>query len=457
MQNQPDLGREPIGRLLFKLAVPTITAQLVNMLYNMVDRIYLGHIEGIGTQALTGVGVCMPLIMIISAFAALAAMGGAPMASIALGRGDRDRAERILGACTALLVCIAVLLTAVMRIWHRPLLTAFGATEDTIYYAARYMAVYSLGTIFVQLALGLNAFITAQGFSRVSMLTVLIGAGLNALLDPLFIFVLKMDVQGAALATVISQAVSAAFVLRFLTGKKTNLRMRLPHLRLDWKLLGPCVALGLSPFIMQSTESLIAVCFNTSLRAYGGTPAVSTMTLCTSIMQLAMLPLQGLSQGAQPIISYNYGAGNAARVKQGFGLLLRCCLIFSMTMGVLVLAFPQAFVSIFTPDRELLAYAIPYVRVYMAGTVIFGIQLACQQTFVALGNAKCSLFLACLRKLILLIPLVYVLPAFIGNKVLAVFLAEPVADILAVCATATLFSVVFRKTMAKLNPPAPAE
>ena len=406
MQNRPDLGREPISRLLFKLALPTITAQLVNMLYNLVDRIYIGHIEGIGTQALTGVGVCMPLIMIISAFASLAAMGGAPLASIALGKGDRDKAEGILGSCAALLLCISAVLTAAMAIFHRPLLVAFGATEDVIGYACRYMSVYSLGTVFVQLALGLNAYITAQGFSRISMLTVLIGAVLNTILDPIFIFGFGMDVQGAALATVISQAVSAVFVLRFLTGKKTTLRLTLPRVRLNGKLLGPCVALGLSPFIMQSTESLIAVCFNTSLRAYGGTVAVSTMTLCTSIMQLAMLPLQGLSQGAQPIISYNYGAGNASRVRQGFRLLLKCCLAFSVTLGVAVIAFPRLFLGIFTPDDALIAYAIPLVRTYMAGTVIFGVQIACQQTFVALGNAKCSLFLACLRKLILLIPLV---------------------------------------------------
>ena len=451
MQNRPDLGREPISRLLFKLALPTITAQLVNMLYNLVDRIYIGHIEGIGTQALTGVGVCMPLIMIISAFASLAAMGGAPLASIALGKGDRDKAEGILGSCAALLLCISAVLTAAMAIFHRPLLVAFGATEDVIGYACRYMSVYSLGTVFVQLALGLNAYITAQGFSRISMLTVLIGAVLNTILDPIFIFGFGMDVQGAALATVISQAASAAFVLRFLTGKKTTLRLTLPRVRLNGKLLGPCVALGLSPFIMQSTESLIAVCFNTSLRAYGGTIAVSAMTLCTSIMQMAMLPLQGLSQGAQPIISYNYGAGNASRVRQGFQLLLKCCLAFSVTLGVAVIAFPRLFLGIFTPDDALIAYAIPLVRTYMAGTVIFGVQIACQQTFVALGNAKCSLFLACLRKLILLIPLVYILPNFFGDKVFAVFLAEPVADIIAVTCTALLFFFVFRKTMRRLE------
>lgn len=450
MQKHPDLGRDPIGRLLFKLALPTITAQLVNMLYNLVDRIYISRIEGFGTAALTGVGVCMPLIMIISAFAALAAMGGAPLASIALGKGDREKAEGILGSCSALLLLISAILTMVMLVFHRPLLIAFGATDDIIDYASRYMSTYSLGTVFVQLSLGLNAYITAQGFSRVSMLTVLIGAVLNALLDPLFIFVFDLDVKGAALATIISQAVSTVFVLHFLTGRKTLLRLRLPRLCLNWRLLGPCVALGLSPFIMQSTESLIAICFNTSLRSYGNTIAVSSMTLCTSIMQLAMLPLQGLSQGAQPIISYNYGAGNSDRVKQGFRLLLICCLAFSVTLGISVITMPQVFLGIFTPDNALIEYALPLVRVYMAGTTIFGIQIACQQTFVALGNAKCSLFLACLRKLILLIPLVYILPNFFTDKVLAVFLAEPVADIIAVTCTAILFFFVFRKSMNRL-------
>ncbi len=453
-KTQPNLGTAPIGPLLLKLAAPTITAQLVNMLYNLVDRIYIGRIEGIGTQALTGVGVCMPLIMVISAFAALAAMGGAPLSSMAMGQQDNDRAERILGSCTTLLLIFAAVLTVVFAIWHRPLLVAFGATEDALPYAVRYMAIYSLGTVFVQVALGLNAFITAQGFSRVSMMTVLIGAVLNTLLDPLFIFVFHMDVAGAALATVISQAVSAAFVVWFLTGRKTTLRIRRRNLRPDFRLLGPCVALGLSPFIMQSTESLISICFNRSLREYGAllgegtaTLAVGTMTICASVMQFALLPLQGLSQGAQPIISYNFGAGNTGRVKQAFRLLLISCMAFSVTLGVSALAFPRLFAAIFTPDPLLRDFAAPYVRVYMAGVVLFGAQIACQQTFVALGNAKCSLFLACLRKLILLIPLIFILPNFFENKVFAVFLAEPVADILAVCCTTTMFYFVFRKTM----------
>lgn len=452
MQSKPDLGREPIGRLLYKLAVPTIMAQLVNMLYNLVDRIFIGHIEGIGTAALTGVGVCLPIITMISAFASLAAAGGAPRASISMGRGDISHAQRIMGSCAALLGVISVALTLVLALWNRPLLLTFGANEETIGYATRYMSIYCLGTIFVQGTLGLNAYITAQGFSKMSMMTVLIGAILNTLLDPLFIFVLRMDVQGAALATVISQAVSCLWVLKFLTGKQTNLRLRRENLRLDWKLLGPCVALGLSPFIMQCTESLIAVCFNSSLLKYGGTLAVGTMTLLTSIMQLSMLPLSGLSQGAQPIISYNFGAGNTQRVRQGFKLLLICCLAYAMSFWALVMLLPQVFVGLFTPDQQLIAYAIPCVRIYMLATGIFGIQMACQQTFVAIGNAKCSLFVACLRKLILLIPLIYLMPAILpGDKVHAVFIAEPIADTLSVITAALLFRHVFRKTLRQME------
>ncbi|MGN1020943.1 MAG: MATE family efflux transporter [Aristaeellaceae bacterium] len=451
MQKRPDLGSGSVGKLMVRLAVPTITAQLVNMLYNLVDRIYIGHIPDIGTEALTGVGVCFPIIMMVSAFASLAAMGGAPLASIELGKGDRDRAERILGSCAALLVCVSAVLTVVLGIWHRPMLLAFGAGEDTIVYAARYMRIYSMGTIFVQLALGLNAFITAQGFTTMSMLTVLIGALLNTVLDPLFIFVFGMDVQGAALATVISQAVSAVWVVLFLRGRKTTLRLNAACFRLDWSLLGRSVALGLSPFIMQSTESLLSVCFNSSLLRYGGTLAVGTMTICTSAMQFAMLPLNGITQGASPIISFNYGAGNPQRVKKAFKLLLISCLTYSTAIWLITTFAPQVFVGLFTPDPELQAYAIPCVRLYMCAVLIFGAQTACQNTFIALGNARCSLFLACLRKLILLIPLIYILPLFFEDKVMAVFLAEPVADTLAVLSTVTMFTVVFRKTMRRLE------
>ena len=404
---RPDLANEPVGRLMLRLSIPTITAQLVNMLYNIVDRIYISYIPDVGTLALTGLGVCLPIILLVSAFAALCASSGAPLASIAMGQRNNEKAEGILGSCTALLLCVSAVLTVVLSCFYTPILLAFGATEDALPYAQRYIAIYSLGTVFVQLSLGLNPFITAQGFSKAGMLTVLIGAVLNTLLDPLFIFVFHMDVQGAALATVISQAVSAAFVLRFLTGRQTILHLKRRLLRLNWKLLAPCVALGLAPFIMQSTESLVSVCFNTSLRAAGGTLAVGTMTICSTLMQFALLPLQGLSQGAQPIISFNYGAKRPERVKAAFRILLISCLAFSAVLGLTCIFAPQIFVYLLTPDAALREYAIPCVRLYMAGVTIFGAQIACQQTFVALGNAKCSLFLACLRKLILLIPLVY--------------------------------------------------
>ena len=451
VQKRPDLGSGAVGRLMVRLAVPTITAQLVNMLYNLVDRVYIGHIPGIGTEALTGVGVCLPIITMVSAFAALAAMGGAPLASIELGKGDRDRAERILGSCAALLVCMSAVLTAALAVWHRPMLLAFGANEDTILYAARYMRIYCMGTLFVQLSLGLNAFITAQGFTTVSMLTVLIGALLNTVLDPLFIFVFGMDVQGAALATVISQAVSAVWVVLFLRGRKATLRLTPARFRLDWPLLRRSIALGVSPFIMQSTDSLMNVCFNSSLLHYGGTMAVGAMTICSSAMQFVLLPISGLIQGASPIISYNYGAGNASRVKQAFRLLLICCVAYSTAMWAVTTFAPQVFVSLFTPDPALRAYAVPCLRLYMCAILIFGAQCACQNTFVALGNAKCSFFLACLRKLILLIPLIYLLPHFFEDKVMAVFLAEPVADVLAVSTTVIMFTVVFRKTMRRLE------
>ena len=451
MQKRPDLGSGAVGRLMVRLAVPTITAQLVNMLYNLVDRVYIGHIPGIGTEALTGVGVCLPIITMVSAFAALAAMGGAPLASIELGKGDRDRAERILGSCAALLVCMSAVLTAALAVWHRPMLLAFGANEDTILYAARYMRIYCMGTLFVQLSLGLNAFITAQGFTTMSMLTVLIGALLNTVLDPLFIFVFGMDVQGAALATVISQAVSAVWVVLFLRGRKATLRLTPARFRLDWPLLRRSIALGVSPFIMQSTDSLMNVCFNSSLLHYGGTMAVGAMTICSSAMQFVLLPISGLIQGASPIISYNYGAGNAPRVKQAFRLLLICCVAYSTAMWAVTTFAPQVFVSLFTPDPALRAYAAPCLRLYMCAILIFGAQCACQNTFVALGNAKCSFFLACLRKLILLIPLIYLLPHFFEDKVMAVFLAEPVADVLAVSTTLIMFTVVFRKTMRRLE------
>ena len=451
-----DLGSGKVSKLLFSLALPTITSQIVNMLYNLVDRIYIGHmqpVETVGKLALTGVGVCLPIIVVISAFAALLAMGGAPRASIQEGRGNPKEAERIMGNCFTMLVMASVVLTVVLQLFARDLLLLFGASENTIDYAAAYMGIYSLGTIFVQVTLGMNAYITAQGFTTISMRTTLIGAGLNIVLDPIFIFGLGMGVRGAALATILSQAVSAAWVLRFLTGGKTKWRLRRENLRPRASVVLPCLALGLSPFIMQSTESLIAVCFNSSLLKYGGDLAVGAMTVLTSIMQLAMLPLQGLTQGAQPIVSYNYGARNPQRVREAFRCLLMACVTYSLTMWTLAQLMPQVFAGIFTPDPELQAYAAWALRIYMAATGIFGVQIACQQTFIALGNAKASLFLAVLRKIILLIPLIYILPHFFTNKVFGVFLAEPVADMLAVCTTACMFAIQFKKSMAALEEP----
>ena len=451
-----DLGKGPVGKLLFTLALPTITSQIVNMLYNLVDRAYIGHMQPadtVGAMALTGVGVCLPVIVVISAFAALLAMGGAPRASIQEGRGDIRESECIMGNCFTMLVVASVVLTVLLRLFAEPLLRTFGASDNTIVYAVDYMNIYCLGTIFVQVTLGMNAYITAQGFTTISMRTVLIGAILNTILDPIFIFGLGMGVRGAATATILSQAVSAAWVLRFLTGPRTKWKLRRENLRPSARVVLPCLALGLAPFIMQSTESIIAVCFNSSLLKYGDDLAVGTMTILTSLMQFALMPLQGLTQGAQPIVSYNYGARNAERVRTAFKTLLTSCLVYSMTMWTLVQLFPQVFIRLFNNDAALVDYAVRAVRIYMAATGIFGIQIACQQTFIALGNAKASLFLALLRKIILLVPLIYILPNFFADKVFAVFLAEPVADTLAVCTTATMFAVQFRRSMRELEQP----
>jgi len=441
------LAHESIGRLLFKLSVPAVAAQLINMLYNMVDRMYIGRIPDEGALALTGMGVSMPVIMLISAFAALVSMGGAPRASIKMGERDMGAAELILGNCTTALLAISLVLTAVFLTFAEPLLLLFGASADTIGYALQYMRIYVTGTVFVQLALGLNAFITAQGFAVTSMLTVLIGAILNIALDPIFIFGLNMGVRGAALATVISQAVSAFWVVHFLRGGKTVLRLRLKNMKPVLPVLLPCLALGLAPFIMQSTESILMIVFNTSLQKYGGDLAVGAMTILSTVMQFAMLPLIGLSQGAQPVVSYNYGAQNAGRVKAAFLALLKASVLFSACLWLAVEWFPQIFARIFTSDETLVLYASKYLRVYMAVSCLMGVQLACQQTFIAIGNAKTSLFLALLRKVFLLIPLIYLLPAILADKVTAVFLAEPIADFLAVTATAVLFAVQFRKAL----------
>ncbi len=453
--NDNKLGTEPIGRLLAKLAAPAVVAQLINMLYNLVDRIYIGHIPGEGAYALTGMGVCMPIIMIVSAFAMLAGAGGAPRASIAMGRGDNNAAEKALGNCFTLLIIISVVLTAVLLAFGEPLLLAFGATENTIGYATDYLNIYALGTIFVQLTLGMNNFITAQGFSKTGMLSVLIGAVCNIVLDPIFIFGFDMGVKGAALATIISQAVSCVWVVSFLMGKKTTLKIRPKNMRLERAIILPCVSLGAATFIMQASESVISICFNTSLRGYGGDIAVGAMTILTSVMQFALLPLQGLGQGAQPIISFNYGARNADRVKKTYFLLLRASLVYSVLLWALLMLFPSAFASIFTSDAPLIAFATPVIRCYFAVLLVFGAQVACQMTFTSLGYAKESIAVAITRKFILLIPLIYLMPhIFTADPTMAVYMAEPVADVLAVTFTVILFSVQFRKALKQLEQPA---
>ncbi|SDX58439.1 MATE family efflux transporter [Eubacterium barkeri] len=449
------LGTAPVGGLLFKLALPAVAAQLINMLYNIVDRIYIGHIPEVGALALTGVGVCLPIIMVISAFAALISMGGAPRASIFMGKGDDAEAERILGNSFTLQVLLSVVLTVLLLVFNRPLLLSFGASDNTIDYAVRYMGIYALGTIFVQLTLGMNAFITAQGFAKTGMLTVLIGAIFNIILDPIFIFVFDMGVQGAALATIISQAVSAIWCLSFLCGKKTVLHLRKSNFGLSPRVILPCMALGLAPFIMQASESVIQVCFNASLLHYGGDVAVGAMTILTSVMQFAMLPLQGLAQGAQPISSYNFGAGNAPRVKRTFWLLLWASLVYAAILWLAILLFPQVFASIFTADAQLIAFTTWALRIYGAAMVLMGAQIACQMTFISLGNAIASIIVAIMRKFILLIPLIYILPQYIANQTLAVYLAEPVADTLAVAFTVVLFTFQFKKALRGMAGPQP--
>lgn len=446
------LAKEPIGKLLLKLALPTVAAQIINMLYNIVDRIYIGHIKGVGALALTGVGVCMPIIMIVTAFAALVGNGGAPRASIFMGKGENDTAEKTLGNCFTLQIIISVVLTAVLLIWNRDLLMAFGASENTIEYAVSYMNIYAVGTIFVQLTLGMNAFITAQGFAKIGMLSVLIGAVANIILDPIFIFGFGLGVRGAALATIISQAASCTWVLLFLFGKKTVLKIRVKNMGLQKKIILPSIALGLATFIMQASESVISVCFNSSLLKYGGDIAVGAMTILTSVMQFAMLPLQGLGQGAQPIISYNYGAKNVGRVKKAFWLLLKVSLSYAVLLWAFIMIFPQGFAGMFTSAPELLVFTKTALRIYTACLFLFGIQMACQMTFTSLGKAGSSIIVAVMRKFILLIPLIYIMPAILReNKAVAVYMAEPIADFLAVTFTAILFFFQFRKCLRQIE------
>lgn len=442
-----DMGTGSIPKLFVQLAIPAVVAQVVNLLYNIVDRIYIGHIPEIGAAALTGVGLFTPILMLINAFAMLAGAGGAPLASIALGKKDKDGAEKIVANCFSLLLIFAVILTVVFYISAPSLLSWFGASEVTLPYAVDYARIYILGSICVLVVMGMNPFITTQGFAKISMLTTVIGAVINIVLDPVFIFGFNMGVKGAAIATVLSQAVGAVWILHFLTGNKTILRLKKENMKLDPKVFGPCLALGISTFVMLSTESLLSISFTTSLSKYGGDIAVGAMTIITSVSQLVTMPLQGLCQGGQPIISYNYGAGNTERVKKAFSTQFGVCVIYAVLFWGASMVFPRAFAGIFTTDAELAEYTAWAIRIYMAGIFSLGFQLSCQQSFMALGQAKISLFLACLRKIILLIPLIFILPLFFENKVFGVFLAEPVCDILAATVTTIAFFTKFKKIL----------
>ena len=442
-----DMGTGSIPKLLAQLAVPAVVAQIINLLYNIVDRIYIGHMPGIGADALTGVGLFAPLTMLITAFAMLCGAGGAPRAAIAMGQRDQDTAEKIMGNCFTLLLCFSVVLTAVFYAAAPAMLRFFGASDVTLPYAVDYARIYILGIVCVLTVMGMNPFITTQGFAKVSMMTTVIGAVINIILDPIFIFALDMGVKGAALATVLSQAVGALWIIRFLTGEKTMLRLKKANLRLQRRIIGPCLALGISTFVMLSTESLLSMSFTSSLARYGGDLAVGAMTILTSCNQLVTMPLSGICQGGQPIISYNFGAGNHDRVKKAFYLQFGICVAYTCLFWMLLMTVPELFASVFNNDPELVAYTSWAMRIYMAGIFSMGFQLACQQSFMALGQAKISLLMACLRKIVLLIPLIFILPAFFENKVLGVFMAEPVSDIIAAVVTTTMFFTQFKKIL----------
>ena len=439
------LSSMPVQKAFFRLAMPAVAAQLINILYNLVDKMFIGRIPEVGQQALAGVGVTTPVILAISAFAALVSMGGAPKASILLGKGENEQAEKVLGSCTWMLLLLSLFLTAIMLVFGRPILLLFGASTDTISFAADYMKIYCMGTAFTQLTLGLNAFITAQGKTLVSMRNIAIGAVTNIVLDAVLINGLDMGVQGAALATVISQGVSACFVIRYLCTEKSALRLHRRNIRFRGKLLWPCILLGTSPALMQLTENLVAISFNTALQTYGGDMAVASMSILSSVMQFVMLLLPGLVQGAQPLLSYNLGAGNIPRVKKTFRLLLGCCVGGSFLIWLLCMTAPGVVASIFTNDAALIQYTTWSMRIYLAVLLIYGVQVACQYSFVALDQAPKAIFLTIWRKIILLIPLIFLLPHLWPDAVMGVYLAEPIADTIAVCTTAPMFYSYYKK------------
>ena len=444
-QQSEKLGKEPLRKLFFTMAIPSVLAQLINVLYNIVDRIYIGHIKDIGSLALTGVGVTFPIIMVVSAFSAFAGQGGAPLASILLGAKDQEKAEKVLGSSTALLLVFSISLTLILQILKTPLLYAFGASDNVIGFAQDYIGLYLWGTIFVMLSLGLNTFISGQGNAKTAMFSVLIGAVTNIILDPIFIFVMNMGVKGAALATVISQAFSAIWVVNFLISKKSSLKIKRENLKLDMKFVKKIGALGCSPFIMQSTESLVLLTLNSGLQKFGGDLYVGSMSILISVLQLIFVPVSGIAQGVQPIISYNFGAGNRERVIKTFKALLIVCLVATMFMGGIAVLFPNFYVKMFTESEELMKLTSKMMPIFTLGMCIFGIQQSIQVTFLAMGQAKFSIFIALLRKVILLVPLAIILPRFLGVK--GIYYAEPMADITSVVVASITFALNFKSIL----------
>ena len=447
MHSDSRLGTEPIGKLMVRMAIPAVVAQFINLLYNLVDRIYIGHIPGEGDLALTGLGLCFPIITIVSAFSSFAGAGGAPLAAIELGKGNRKKAEEILGNAVILLLIFSTLLTTVFFVFKEPILYAFGASENTISYASEYLGIYLIGTLFVQLSLGLNSFITAQGRSFIAMISVIIGAVLNIVLDPVFIYNMDMGVKGAALATIISQGVSAVWVVIFLCSKKTSLRIRLSAMKPDFRTCGKIAALGVSPFIMQSTESAITIVFNTGMALYGNDLYVGTITILQSVLSMFVVPINGFTMGIQPIMSYNYGAGNFDRVEKTIRKMQRIVIPLMAVLTLSACIFPGAIAAAITDSAELIALTKKVMPVFLCGMCIFGIQLSAQATFVGLGQAKVSLCIALLRKVILIIPLALILPKFLG--VWGIYIAEPISDVI----SATTAGFLFRRTRRKLLHP----
>ena len=444
---QAELGYKPITGLMVRMAVPGIIAQVINILYSIIDRIYIGHISGVGADALTGVGLTFPIIMFVSAFAMIVGAGGAPLAAIAMGRKDRDEAEKILGTGVFLLLCFAVGIMIVFYVWKRPLLRMFGASNATIGYADAYISIYLVGTVSVLLYMGLNQYIIAQGKSVTAMFSVGIGAMLNLILDPVFIFLFRLDVRGAAIATVISQTASALWVVRTLTNRRASLTLRPSLIRPRKKEIREIVALGVSPFIMSSTESLISIVINRGLSVYGGDLYVGSFTIIQSIMQMISAPVQGFTQGVQPIISYNYGAGDYDRVRGTYCRMIGTTFLFVTLATLSTILFPEVFAGMFTNEQPLIALVGRVMPIFMLGMLVFGLQNGIQPTFVALGQAKISLFIAVLRKIILLIPLAIILPYRFG--VMGVYYAEPISDTLSAATATTLFLLNINRILKK--------